>query len=102
MTPLHRAYATFGSKNVQPDESYANGLDLFINDYVAVVREASSIWSVPVIDLFATSGMLPTIDSYMQYFINIERDRLHPNAKGHQRMARVIAAQLMALPASFE
>ena len=102
MTPLHRAYATFGASNVQPDESYANGLDLFIDDYVAVVREASSVWSVPVIDLFSDSGLLPTIDSHMQYFINIERDRLHPNAKGHQRMARVIAAQLMALPASFE
>lgn len=102
VTPLHRAFATFGSGNVQPDESYANGLDLFIDDYVAVVREASSVWSVPVIDLYATSGLLPRIDSHVQYFTNAERDRLHPNAQGHLRMARVMAAQMMAMPAVFE
>ncbi|MBQ8863553.1 MAG: SGNH/GDSL hydrolase family protein [Rikenellaceae bacterium] len=102
VTPLHRAFATFGSGNVQPEESYANGLELFIDDYVEVVREASSVWSVPVIDLYATSGLLPMIDSHVQYFMNADRDRLHPNAKGHQRMARVMAAQMLAMPAVFE
>ncbi|MBP3425247.1 MAG: SGNH/GDSL hydrolase family protein [Rikenellaceae bacterium] len=102
VTPLHRAFATFGSGNVQPEESYANGLELFIDDYVEVVREASSIWSAPLIDLYATSGLLPMIDSHVQYFTNSERDRLHPNAKGHQRMAHVMAAQMMAIAAFFE
>ena len=102
VTPLHRAFATFGATNVQPEESYANGLDLFIGDYVEVVREASDVWSVPVVDLYATSGLLPMIDSHVQYFINSERDRLHPNAKGHLRMACVMAAQMQTLPAVFE
>ncbi len=35
LTPIHRGFATFGAKNVQPDEAYANELGLFIDDYVA-------------------------------------------------------------------
>lgn len=101
VTPLHRGFATFGARNVQPDESYANGLGLYINDYVEVIREASSIWSAPVIDLFAESGIIPNLPSNTRYIINNERDRLHPNAEGHYRIAKVMAYAMLAMPASF-
>lgn len=101
ITPLHRGFATFGSGNVQPDESYANGLGLYINDYVDTIREASSVWSVPVIDLFAESGIIPNLPSNTQYITNTDRDRLHPNAEGHRRMAKVMAYAMLAMPASF-
>ncbi len=102
ITPLHRAFATFGSRNVQPDESYANELGLFIDDYVAVIREASSIWSLPMIDLFAESGIVPSLESNSRYITNTERDRLHPNTAGHKRMAEVMYYALLAMPATFK
>ena len=102
ITPLHRGYATFGSGNVQPDEAYANGLGLFIDDYVEVIRQASSVWSVPVIDLFAQSGLMPSLESNTRYITNGERDRLHPNAEGHYRMAKVMAYAMLAIPVGFE
>ena len=63
LTPIHRGFATFGAKNVQPDEAYANELGLFIDDYVAAIKEAG----------------------------NAETDRLHPSAAGHERIAEAIS-----------
>ena len=62
LTPIHRGFARFGANNVQPDEAYANELGLFIDDYVHELKRAGEIWSVPVIDLFSTSGLLPMRD----------------------------------------
>ena len=100
MTPLHRGFATFGDSNVQPDETYANKVGLYISDYVNAVKEAGSIWSVPVIDLFSDSGLLPIYDEYDQYMHISGSDELHPNALGHQRLAQVIAKHLNSIPAT--
>ena len=99
MTPIHRGYAIFGDTNIQPDEYWANAQGLYIDDYVHAVRRAGEIWSAPVIDLFSASGLYPIIDGYAPYFHDAVTDRLHPNARGHERMARVIAAALNAIPA---
>ena len=99
MTPVHRGYAIFSETNVQPDESWANSQGLFIDDYAAAVRRAAEIWSAPLIDLFAASGLLPAFGEYAPFFHDAETDCLHPNARGHERMARVIAAALNAIPA---
>ena len=104
MTPLHRAFFQWSGDpehNVQPPESFPNGLGLYIDDYVEAIRKAGQIWSVPVIDLFGESGLLPENDSYVPYFANSKRDRLHPNTNGHRRIADLIEAKLNALPASF-
>ena len=98
MTPIHRGFATFGPQNVQPDESWANAQGLFIDDYVSAVRRAADLWSLPVIDLYRDSGLLPASEVYGAYFHDPVTDRLHPNALGHERIARVIAAALRALP----
>ena len=37
--------------------------------------------------------------AYSEFFHDAETDCLHPNARGHERMARVIAAALNAIPA---
>lgn len=63
LTPIHRGYAKFGKTNVQPDESYANKAGLFIDDYVEAIKKAGQIWSVPVIDLFGKSGIVPNLQS---------------------------------------
>ena len=59
LTPIHRAYATFGQGNIQPDESWANGVGQYIDEYVQAIREAGSIWAMPVIDLNALCGLYP-------------------------------------------
>lgn len=101
LTPIHRGYAEFGEYNIQPSEEYANGLGLYIDDYIKVLREAGSIWSVPVIDLFSNCGLLHRLASYDQYVSNTVKDRLHPNTIGHKRIADTVSGQLNHIPATF-
>ena len=101
LTPLHRAYATFGEDNVQPDESYQNSCGEYIDAYVQAVKEAGNLWGVPVIDLNACSGLNPMVDEQMIYFRDKETDRLHPNTWGQERIARTLLYQLLAIPALF-
>ena len=96
LTPIHRGYATFGEKNVQPDESYANELGLFVDDYVQVVKEAGNVWSAKVVDLNADAGLYPNADAHVPFFSNGERDRLHPSDAGHRRIADAISAAVGA------
>lgn len=101
LTPIHRAYATFGPQNIQPDESFPNHIGLYFLDYVEVIKEAGDVWGVPVIDLCALSGINPMVEEQVPYFSDAETDRLHPNAKGHERLARTLLYQLLALPCRF-
>ena len=101
MTPIHRGYAKFGEKNVQPEENYSNEPGLYLDDYVNVLRKAASNWAVPLIDLYSLSGLYPLAESQLQYFHNREMDRLHPNALGDYRLAKTIQYQLLALPSTF-
>ena len=98
LTPIHRAFATFGAGNIQPEESYPNRLGLYIHDYVEAIKETANVWSVPVIDLNALCGLNPMIEEHARYFANPDTDRLHPNAKGHERIAKTLMYQLSALP----
>ena len=91
LTPIHRGYATFGANNVQPDESYANALGLFIDDYVAVVKEAGNVWAAKVVDINADSWLYPVSRAQDAYISNPERDRLHPSSAGHERIAEAIS-----------
>ncbi len=68
MTPIHRAFATFGEQNVQPDESFLNRIGIYIDEYVQVLKEAGTHWAVPVIDLNAVSGLYPLETSHTQFF----------------------------------
>lgn len=98
LTPIHRAYATFGSGNIQPEECYPNRLGLYIHDYVEAIKETADVWSVPVIDLFGLSGLYPMVKEHERYFSDAETDLLHPNVKGHERIAKTLMYQLAALP----
>lgn len=101
LTPIHRAYANFGDNNVQPDERYQNKCGAYIDDYVQAVKEAANMWSVPVIDLNALSGLNPMVDEQLPLFRDPSYDRLHPNTQGHERIARTLYYQLLALPCLF-
>lgn len=99
LTPLHRGYASFGEANVQPDERYANAHGNYISDFVKAIQAVAFHWSIPVIDLFGESGLYPSLESYNTFFANKERDLLHPNALGHDRIALHIAYKLLSFPA---
>ncbi len=101
MTPIHRAFAQFNEKNVQPGESYSNGQGLFLDSYVDQLKKAASIWAVPLIDLYSMSGLYPLEDAQVKYFRNKETDRLHPNSLGNLRLAKTIAYQLLTYPSDF-
>ena len=99
LTPIHRARFYANEKNWQPTEDYANEKGNFIDDFVESVKEAGNIWAVPVIDWNATSGLYPMHEE--EDYFGHENDRLHPNDRGHQRMARTLFYQLLALPCTF-
>ena len=101
LTPLHRAYAEFSDNNCQPDESYQNECGEWIDAYVQSVCEAGRIWSVPVIDWNASSGLFPLHTEGLRYFAHPDTDRLHPNDAGQERLARTLMYQLLTLPCTF-
>ena len=124
LTPIHRAYFNCDRDNVQPEESYANPLGLYIDDYARVIKETADVWAVPVIDLAALCGLFPTEPEHARYFREVDKPRahtaaeaataesgtplaleyhdlLHPNTEGHRRMAYALAYQLLGYPARF-
>lgn len=82
MTPLHRT---------NEDNSYAMEIpkNLSLRDYVDVIREVAEYYSIPVIDLFAESGMQPNVACQNEQYFT---DGLHPNDNGHERIARKLEA----------
>ena len=97
VTPIHRAFASFGEDNVQPQECYQNSCGEYIDAYVQAIKEASSIWSVPVIDTFSLSGLFPMHEEQKIYFPG-GTDWLHPVEEGHKRFALCLYYQLLMLP----
>ncbi|MBR0139061.1 MAG: SGNH/GDSL hydrolase family protein [Firmicutes bacterium] len=64
-------------------------------DYVNAIREAAEFYSLPVLDLYARSGLHPGVDAInKRYFI----DGLHPNAAGHRLLAEQSIAFFRTLP----
>lgn len=95
LTPLHRAYAFFGGDNVQPNELYANAIGEYFDSYVNAVRQAADIWAVELIDLYRESGLFPLNDKHAEmYFNKSSEDSLHPNAAGHDKIARAILRRI--------
>ncbi len=94
MTPIHRGYAKFKNGNVQPDEYYCNAQGRFLEEYVSVMKQAAAYWSVPVVDLYANSGIVPNLDSNIPFIKIAATDRLHPSTEGQYRIAKVLQYQL--------
>lgn len=97
MTPLHRGPAQFSEKNVQPSEEFCNSCGEYLDAYVNAIKEASNMWSIPVIDTHALSGLLPSREEHSIY-VPGGNDFLHPNQAGHQRIALCLYYQLNAIP----
>ncbi len=62
--------------------------------YVQAVRQVAEYYSLPVLDLYATSGMQPAVPVSAQlHFV----DGLHPSDAGHRIIAHKLAQYLKAL-----
>lgn len=91
MTPIHRF--TFGG---QQTDLQANASGLYLDDYVECVKEAGKIFGIPVIDLNGESGLYPmNIENANAFFSTT--DKLHPNANGHLKIAKVIQGKLRTI-----
>lgn len=86
VTPLHRY--NFGGLTYDWTE---NGAGHTLADYVNAIKDVCNRYSVPVIDLFAISGLNPCISGIKSNYIP---DGLHPNAKGHEKIAGFMAKYL--------
>ena len=102
LTPIHRAGFYANDKNWQCTDDYRNRCGEYLDSYVEAVKQAANIWAVPVIDLNACCGLYPMHDEHASYFNKADTDRLHPNDRGHERMAKTLMYQLISLPPSFE
>lgn len=98
LTPIHRAYARFSERNVQPDESFQNECGEYVEAYIRSIKEASAIWSVPVIDIHSLSGLYPLHQEQQGLYFPGGNDNLHPNAEGHRRLAICLYYQLLTIP----
>lgn len=88
VTPLHRQNEGVGIN--------INGLHILpypLKHYVLAIREVAEYYSLPILDLYANSGLQPNVEIINQRFF---LDGLHPNPSGHQVLALQILAFLQA------
>ena len=80
MTPLHRSMEEFSGRRLK--------------DYVEAIKEVAEYYAIPLLDLYATSGLQPQVPIIMQKYCP---DGLHPNDAGHERLYWRMRAFLEAL-----
>ena len=79
MTPLHRC----NEDNLRGDGFKA--VDVApLSTYVKIIKEVAEYYSLPVLDMWAVSGIQPKIPVIKQKYCP---DGLHPNDAGHKLMA---------------
>ena len=83
-TPLHRG----GEENRRSDSN----ADLAV--YVDAIRKTAERFSLPLLDLWAMSGLQPNVPVIQERFMP---DKLHPNDAGHRVIADRIVGFLRAM-----
>lgn len=88
MTPLHRI-----EEEIDTGSCKAAPVGI-LKVYVNIIREVAEFYSLPVLDLFATSGMQPLVKEIQDNYIP---DGLHPNDNGNAVIAHKLKRFLEAL-----
>lgn len=88
MTPLHRINE-LKIPDVKMPGDYGD-----LKTYTNIIREVAEFYSLPVLDLFATSGLQPEIKEIQEIYIP---DGLHPNDKGNEVIAHKLKLFLESL-----
>ena len=89
LTPLHR----LNEDNPKGDGNKAYNVAP-LKVYVNIIREVAEFYSIPVLDLYAESGIQPKVDVIRERYCP---DGLHPNDAGHELLAKKIFAYLKAM-----
>ena len=92
LTPMQEKFM-HPTKNY-PDARTANAQGVTEDAYAAAIAACAARYGVPVIDMFAGSGISPFIPAQQQAYMP---DGLHYNAAGYQRFAQRIAAGIAAI-----
>ena len=77
LTPMHR---------LSEDEPRADGSTLLT--YVNIIRQVAEYYSLPVLDLYAESGITPKVPVLMERYMP---DGLHPSDAGNEILYNLIA-----------
>ena len=82
LTPLHR---------LTENDIYGNGRkeipSVELKEYVNAMKEVAEYYSLPVLDLFASSGLQPKIPAIQEIYMP---DGLHPSDAGYEKLAHKI------------
>ena len=88
MTPLHRCNE-LNIPDIKMPGDYGD-----LRTYTNIIREVAEYYSLPVLDLFATSGLQPEIKEIKEKYIP---DGLHPNDDGNMIIAHKLRLFLESL-----
>lgn len=80
MTPLHRSTEERGERRLK--------------DFVYAIKQVAEYYAIPVLDLYATSGIQPHVATIMEKFCP---DGLHPNDAGQEKIYKRLRGFLEAL-----
>ncbi len=83
LTPLHRS-----------TEEIPNRHGKVLKEYVDMIRTAAEYYSLPVLDLYAVSGIQPAVPVMKETYMP---DGLHPNDAGHVLLTNRIAKFIESL-----
>lgn len=83
MTPVHRGDGQLLSRNNEP-----------LSRYVEIIKEIAAQYAIPVLDLYACSGIAPEIEINKKLLCP---DGLHPNDLGHERIYSRLVGFLKSL-----
>jgi len=86
MTPIHRV----DEYRFYPDGNLRRQLKTYVN----IIREMAERYSLPLLDMYASSGIQPEVDSFREAYCP---DGIHPNDAGHEIIANKVYAFLKAL-----
>ena len=89
LTPLHRCNEDNPRGDGNKPEDVGN-----LKFYTNIIREVAEWYSLPVLDLFASSGMQPRVPVIQEKYIP---DGLHPNDAGNRILADKVIAFLKNL-----
>ena len=89
MTPLHRC-----GENQSALNEWGLRRDHTLADYVEAIREVAAFYSIPVLDLYRVSGIVPDQVVHKERFMP---DGVHPNDAGNARIAERVIAFLHTL-----
>lgn len=87
MTPLHR------ETELEVHEKLDGG-KYILSDYVDIIKEVARFYSLPVCDLFESSGIQPAVPVLKEMFT---ADGLHPNDRGNEVIAERLGNFMLSL-----